>query len=81
MSNLLIDNSFAKRSPVSNASYSASLFQARKPSVMACSNRVSSRVIMTMPTPAPLRFDAPSMCNYHKSLCWSSSAEKLSFAL
>ncbi|KAI5338897.1 hypothetical protein L3X38_018169 [Prunus dulcis] len=52
--NLLIVSSFARRSPASNASYSASLFEAEKPSVMACSNKGPSGVIMTTPAPAPL---------------------------
>ncbi|CAL2257486.1 unnamed protein product [Prunus armeniaca] len=39
--------------PASNASYSASLFEAGKPSVIAYSNRIPSRVMMTTPTPAP----------------------------
>ncbi|KAI5313493.1 hypothetical protein L3X38_042669 [Prunus dulcis] len=45
MANLLIDSSFARRSPASNASYYASLFKAQKPNVMACSNKVPSRAL------------------------------------
>lgn len=54
MANLLIDNSFTKRSPTSNASYSTSLFEALKPSTMAYSNIVPYGGIMTMLAPAPL---------------------------
>ncbi|KAI5342211.1 hypothetical protein L3X38_010086 [Prunus dulcis] len=42
MDKLLIDNSFAKRSPASNASYSTSLFEAWKLSMMAYFNIVPS---------------------------------------
>ena len=78
MANFLIKNSFAKHNPASNASYSASLFEARKPSVIACSNRVPSEVMMTMLVLASFWFDAPSTHNCHMSLGWSGSAEVLS---
>ncbi|KAI5339652.1 hypothetical protein L3X38_018924 [Prunus dulcis] len=68
----------SRRKPVSNASYSASLFEAGKPSVIACSNRVPSGVTMTTPAPAPFWFDAPSTRSYYMSLGWSGSAEVLS---
>ncbi|CAL8992978.1 unnamed protein product, partial [Prunus brigantina] len=58
MDNLLIDSSFALRMPNNNASYSALLFEPEKSSVMACSNNVPSGVIITMPAPAPLGFEA-----------------------
>ncbi|CAL2259760.1 unnamed protein product [Prunus armeniaca] len=45
MASFLIDNSFVKRKLASNALYSASLFEARKPSVIACSSRVPSGVM------------------------------------
>ncbi|KAI5313615.1 hypothetical protein L3X38_042791 [Prunus dulcis] len=75
MASFLITSSFAKRRPVSNASYSASLFEVGKPRVIACSNRVPSRVVMTTPAPAPFWFDAPATRNCHMSLGWLSSAE------
>lgn len=46
MDNLWIDNFFAKNSPMSNASYLVLLFEAGKPSVIACSNVVPPGVIM-----------------------------------
>ncbi|KAI5351390.1 hypothetical protein L3X38_004281 [Prunus dulcis] len=78
MASFLIDSSFTKRKPASNASYSTSLFEAKKPSLIAFSNRVPSRMMMTTPAPAPFWFDAPSTHNYHMSLRWSGSAEVLS---
>ncbi|CAL8996301.1 unnamed protein product, partial [Prunus brigantina] len=75
MASFLIASSFAKRRPASNASYSASLFEAGKPSVMACSNKVPSGVVMTTPAPAPFWFDAPSTRNCHMSLGWLGLAE------
>ncbi|CAL9017385.1 unnamed protein product [Prunus brigantina] len=75
MASFLIASSFAKRRPASNASYSASLFEAGKPSVIACSNKVPSGVMMTTPAPAPFWFDAPSTHNCHMSLGWLGSAE------
>ncbi|CAL9007961.1 unnamed protein product, partial [Prunus brigantina] len=71
----LIASSFAKRRPASNALYSASLFEAGKPSVIACSNKVPSGVVMTTPAPAPFWFDTPSTRNCHMSLGWLGSAE------
>ncbi|CAL2259803.1 unnamed protein product [Prunus armeniaca] len=53
MARFLIDSSFAKCKPASNASYSTSLFEAGKPSVIACSSKVPSGVMMTTPAPAP----------------------------
>ncbi|CAL9000063.1 unnamed protein product, partial [Prunus brigantina] len=86
MASFLIASSFARRRPASNASYSASLFEAGKPSVIACSNKVPSGVMMTTPAPAPFWFDAPSTRNCHTSLGWLglaevSSAFELSFLL
>ncbi|CAL2266495.1 unnamed protein product [Prunus armeniaca] len=78
MANFLIDSSFAKRKPSSNASYSASLFETGKPSVVACSSRVPSGVMMTTPAPTHFWFDAPSTHNCHMSLGWSGSVEVLS---
>ncbi|CAL9012811.1 unnamed protein product [Prunus brigantina] len=69
-----LSSSFAKRKPASNAS----LFEAGKPSVIACSSRVPSGVMMTTPAPAPFWFDAPSTRNCHMSLGWSGSVEVLS---
>ncbi|KAI5351610.1 hypothetical protein L3X38_004501 [Prunus dulcis] len=75
MASFLIVSSFAKRRPASNASYSALLFEVGEPSVIACSNRVPSGVVMTTPAPAPFWFDAPSMRNCHMSLGWLGSTE------
>ncbi|CAL2278332.1 unnamed protein product [Prunus armeniaca] len=75
MASFLIASSFAKRRPASNASYSASMFEAGKPSVIACSNKVPSGVMMTTPASAPFWFDAPSTRNCHVSLGWLGSAE------
>ncbi|KAI5317871.1 hypothetical protein L3X38_037578 [Prunus dulcis] len=78
MANLLIDSSFAKRSPTSNASYFGSLFKVGKPSVMACSNKISSLVIMMMPASSSFLFDARPTRNYHLSFL---SALELSLVL
>ncbi|KAI5330161.1 hypothetical protein L3X38_029559 [Prunus dulcis] len=78
MTSFLIDSSFAKRKPASNASYSASLFEAEKPSVIACSNRIPSGVTMTTHASASFWFNAPSTRNCHMSLGWSGSVEVLS---
>ncbi|KAI5335187.1 hypothetical protein L3X38_025320 [Prunus dulcis] len=68
MASFLIDSSFAKRKPASNASDSTSLLEAGKPSVIACSNKVPSGVTMTTPAPAPFWFNSPSTRNCHMSL-------------
>ncbi|KAI5323388.1 hypothetical protein L3X38_032460 [Prunus dulcis] len=73
MASFLIASSFAKRRPASNASYSASLFKVGKPSVIACSNKVSFGVVITTPAPAPFWFDPPSTRNCHISLGWLGS--------
>ncbi|KAI5335157.1 hypothetical protein L3X38_025290 [Prunus dulcis] len=73
-----LSSSFAKRSPVSSAWYSASLFEAGKPSVIACSNKVPSGVIMTTLAPTPFWFDASSTRNCHMSLGWLGSEKVLS---
>ncbi|KAI5328166.1 hypothetical protein L3X38_027562 [Prunus dulcis] len=75
MASFFNESSFAKRRPASNASYSASLFEAGKPSVIACSNRVPSRVVMTTLAQAPFWFDALSTRNCHMSLGWLGSTE------
>ncbi|CAL8119470.1 unnamed protein product [Prunus armeniaca] len=64
MTSFLIASSFAKRRPMSNVSYSASLFEAGKPSVTACSNKVSSGVMMMTPTQwrSRLLLNFPSFC-------------------
>ncbi|CAL2256340.1 unnamed protein product [Prunus armeniaca] len=81
IANFLIDSSFAKCKPVSNGSYSALLFEVRKSSVIACSSKVPSGVIMTMPAPTSFSFNALSMCNYLISLVRSSSTEEFMSAL
>ncbi|CAL2257684.1 unnamed protein product [Prunus armeniaca] len=75
MPSFLIASSLAKRRSASNASYSALLFETGKPSVIFCSNRVPSGVVMTTPAPAPFQFDAPSTRNCHMSLGWLGLAE------
>ncbi|CAL2229152.1 unnamed protein product [Prunus armeniaca] len=54
MANLLIDNSFVTSRPECRALYCALLFEVGKPSVMACSNKVLSWVIIMTPALAPL---------------------------
>ena len=51
----------AIRSPAIRASYSASLLVALKLSKYDCLMMVPSEVARTIPRPAPLLFDAPSM--------------------
>ncbi|KAI5335055.1 hypothetical protein L3X38_025188 [Prunus dulcis] len=48
------NSSWTLSRPAGNASYSTSLLEAGKPSVIAYSNRVPSGVVMTTPAPAPI---------------------------
>ncbi|KAI7991739.1 hypothetical protein LOK49_LG12G00039 [Camellia lanceoleosa] len=54
-------------SPARSASYSASLFDAGKPRLIACSTTRPSGEMRTMPSPAPCRLDAPSTKSFHIS--------------
>ncbi|KAI5322705.1 hypothetical protein L3X38_031777 [Prunus dulcis] len=54
IANFLIDNSFAKSKPAINASYFASLVEAGKPSMIACSNRFSEEYRMLAPGSSPM---------------------------
>lgn len=81
MTNFLIDSSFPKQSPMSNAMYFASFFKAGKPSMMICFNKLPSRVIMKMHAPAHLRFNALSTCNCHMFLVQFGLAQEALSAL
>ncbi|CAL9018793.1 unnamed protein product [Prunus brigantina] len=67
------------------ASCYASLFDAVKLSIIACSNRVPFGVIMTTPAPAPFWFDTSSMHNCHVSLlntgCLAPSSSRIKVEL
>lgn len=56
MANILIDSSFANHNSTSNASYTDSLFEAWKPSMMACTNIVSFGVTKKCPALASFHF-------------------------
>jgi hypothetical protein len=51
--------------PCRRASYSASLFEALKPNLTACSNSSPPGDIRTIPKPEPLEFASPSTYNVH----------------